>query len=240
MPRRRMNRRRRNARTSRPRRRYGRRNPMRSRTGLLRVVRKTPEVLITNSGVLGGYNITDPTGSMMASTGVGVATGFLGTYDIPFSMKFSLNQIINSTEITAIADKYKLVKTTIRIYFNSNQVSVASPTTLPQFSYNIDTDDAAIPTTASVREKMGTKIRYFNNKNFIQITMYPKPTSEVFGSGVFTAYSPGFKGWLDCNSPQVEHYGLKGVLQNVILPASSNATGFKFDVEHTIVAKDIQ
>jgi len=217
------------------------RNKARTNTGLLRIVRKCPEITLQNSGVLGGYTISDPTpNGMLASSGVGVATGFLGTYDIPFSMKFSLNQIINSSEITAIADKYKLVKTVVKIYFNSNQVSVNGVGSLPQFTYMTDADDVAIPTVAQVREKMGAKIKYFNSKNYMTIMLYPKPTAEVYGSSVFTAYSPGFKGWLDCNSPQIEHYGLKGVFQNVYLPTSAAATGFKWDVTHTIIAKDLQ
>lgn len=227
-------------RTSRPRRRYARRMRPRTKTGMLRIVRKCPEILLTNTTVAGVFNINDPTGNMLASTGSGVATGFLGTYDIPFSMKFSLNQILNSSEITTIADKYRLVKTVVRIYFNSNQVSVQSQTSLPQCTYIVDTDDAAIPTVAQVREKMGAKIRYFNNKNFMQITLYPKPTQQIFNSGITTAYGPGYRGYIDANNPAVEHYGLKAVFQNVMLPATANSTGFKFDVEHTIVAKDLQ
>ncbi len=213
----------------------------RSKSGYIRIVRKCPEILLTNTGILGGYTINDTTpNGMLASSGTGVSTGFLGTYDIPFSMKFSLNQVINSGEITALADKYKLLKTVVRIYFNSNQATVNGSGSLPQFTYMTDADDVSIPTTSQVREKMGAKIKYFNNKNFMSITLYPKPTQEVFGSSVFTAYGPGYKGWLDCNSPQVEHYGLKGVFQNVLLPATANTTGFKWDVTHTILAKDLQ
>lgn len=208
--------------------------------GMLKLIRKCPEVLLTNNALAGTYSINDPTGNMLASSGTGVATGFLNTYDIPFSMKFSLDQIINSSEVTSIADKYRLMKTVVRVYFNSNQVSVSNPTSLPQFTYITDSDDASIPTTAQVREKMGSKIKYFNNKNYMSITLYPRPTAEVYGTGVLTAYSPGFKGWLDCNSPSVQHYGLKGVFQNVVLPSTANVTGFKWDVTHYIIAKDLQ
>lgn len=208
--------------------------------GFVKLVRKTPEVLITNTATSGIFNVTDPTGTLLNATGAGVATGFLGTFDIPFAMRFSLAQILGASDITNFCDRYKLTKSVIRIYFNSNVNSLLSPSSLPQLSYCVDSDDAGLPTTASLREKMGTKIKYFNTRNMIQITVYPKPTTEVYSNGIVTAYSPGKSMWLNTTYPSVEHYGLKGILQNVNLPASANSIGFKYDVTHTILGRDFQ
>lgn len=170
----------------------------------------------------------------------GISTGFANTYDLPFAMKFNMAQIINASDLTNISDKYKLLKTKVRVYFNSNQNSIQSSNSLPQITYMTDQDDAQIPTASQVREKMGAKIKYFNSKNYVEMVCYPKPVAEVYGSTLTTAYSPGRRFWIDCNNATAEHYGIKGVLQNVNLTSTAFQVGFKFDVEHTVVAKDIQ
>lgn len=234
------------------RRRVARRKPMRRRvyrkrtvrranpTGFIKVVRKTGEIFIQNSAVAGAVQINDTTGSCLQMSTAGISTGFANTFDLPFAMKFSLSQILNSSDLTNICDKYKIKKTVIRVYFNSNTNSVQSASSLPQITYMTDQDDASIPTPSAVREKMGSKIKYFNNRNFATIVCYPRPVSEVFNTGVTSAYSPGCQMWIDCTNNNVEHYGLKGVLQNVNLTSTPFQVGFKFDVTHTIYGKDIQ
>lgn len=221
------------------RRRVARRRP--APTGFIKLVRKCPEITIANTAVAGAYTITDPTTNCLMATGTGLASGFLGTFNIPFALKFSLNQILNSGELTTLCDKYMLKKTVVRIYYNSNNNSILSASSLPQLSYVLEDDDAAIPAPNDVREKMGCKIRYFNNKNMIQMTIYPKPTSEVFNTSLSgSGYSPGKQLWIDAAYPSVEHYGVKAVLQNVTLPTTANTVGFKWDVTHTIYGKDFQ
>lgn len=217
-----------------------RRRARQPNTGFIKIVRKCPDILLQNTAVAGVFNITDPTGNCIASSGSGTATGFLGTWDIPFSMKFSLSQVLQSNDLTQIADKYKLKKTVVDFYFNSNSNSVLAPSSLPQLAYIVDTDDASIPTLAQIKEKMGSKVRYFNNKNMLRVTLYPRPTAEVYNTGVTTTYSPGFNGWIDCNTPSTEHYGLKACFQNVNLPASASQVGFKMMVEHHLILKDLQ
>lgn len=170
----------------------------------------------------------------------GISTGFANTYDLPFAMKFSLAQIINAQDLTNICDKYKILRTKIRVYFNSNSNSVQSSYSLPQITYMTDQDDAQIPTASQVREKMGAKMKFFNSKNYVEMICYPKPVAEAYGTSLTTAYSPGRRMWLDCNNSTAEHYGIKGVLQNVPLTSNAFQIGFKFDVEHTVVGRDIQ
>lgn len=213
---------------------------VRNKSGFIKIVRKTGEVFVQNSAVAGAVQINDTTGSMLQMSTAGISTGFCNTFDLPFALKFSLSQILNSSDLTNICDKYMIKKTKIRIYFNSNNNSVQSSSTLPQITYMSDQDDAAVPTPSQVREKMGSKIKYFNSRNYVEITVYPRPNAEVFNTGVTTAYSPGKQMWIDCTNNNVEHYGLKGVLQNVNLTSTPFQVGFKFDVEHTILGKDIQ
>lgn len=213
----------------------------RTKDGYLKVVRKTGEIFIQNSAIAGVLQINDTTGScLVLNTTSPVSTGFANTYDIPFAMKFCLSQIINSTDITNLCDRYMLKKTVVRIYFNSNMNAVQSAYTLPQITYHTDDDDAVIPTPTNVREKMGAKIKYFGVKNMVQITLYPRTAPEIFNTGTSTAYAVGKRQFINSTYPNVEHYGLKGVLQNVNLTTAPFQVGFKFDVEHTIIGRDIQ
>lgn len=213
----------------------------RTKDGYIKVVRKTGEIFIQNSNIAGVLQINDTTGNcLVLNSASPVSTGFANTYDIPFAMKFCLNQVLNSTDITNLCDRYMLKKTTVRIYFNSNTNSIQSSYSLPQITYHTDDDDAAIPAPSAVREKMGAKIKYFGQKNMVKITLYPRVAPEIFNTGLTTAYAVGKRQFINATYPNVEHYGLKGVLQNVNLGTNPYQVGFKFDVEHTIVGRDIQ
>lgn len=213
----------------------------RSKTGFMKVERKCPEVFIQNAAVAGTVSVTDMSTASFINVGTPVSTGFANTYDVPFACRFSLLQILNSTDITNLCDRYKLKKTVIRVYFNSNNNSIQSQSSLPQLSYNWDDDDNTVPTPAALREKMGTKIKYFTNKNMIKITVYPKVANSLFNNGVLSGAGVAKPQWINSTYPNVDHYGLKGVIQNVNLPASpSFAVGFKMDVTHTLYGADFQ
>lgn len=220
--------------------------PLRYRNsgGFVNITRKTPELYITNSATPGLANVVDTPGIL--SVGNPIST-LLGTYNIPFSMKFKLSNLLNYTDITGLADQYKIKYIVIKVYFNSNTNSVGSGNSMPQLSYVVDHDDAtAPPTVDSLREKMGTKIKYFaSNKNFVVMRLQPRVAQAVFNTGVVspTAYGIGTKPmWLNSAYPDAEHYAIKGVLQNVNLPSNSGGVqiGFKYDVTFHLSAKDFQ
>lgn len=212
-----------------------------SPTGYLKVIRRTPEMFITNSSVANTPVVVDSTGSCL-QLGAPVPNQW-GTYDLPFSTQFMLSQVLNSSDITNIADKYRIKACYIRLFFNSSNSSVGSAYSMPQVYHITDHDDSTVPTVNQVREKMGVKYKTFKNaSSYIGIKLNPRPLGELYKSALSTGYSPLKSApWIDCNNNDVPHYGLKGVLTNVNLPATSVAqTGFKFDITLVIEAKDIQ
>lgn len=219
------------------RRRYVRKNP----TGYLKVTRRSPEMFITNSSVANTPVVVDSTGSCL-QLGAPVANQW-GTYDLPFSCQFQLNQLINSTDITNIADKYRIKSVYMRIFFNSSNSSVGSLYSMPQLYHITDHDDSAVPTVTRIREKMGTKYKTFKNaSSYIGIKLRPVPVGELYKTALSSGYSPlKIAPWIDCNNADVPHYGVKGVLTNVNLPVNTVAqTGFKFDITFVVEAKDIE
>lgn len=243
-----------------PRRRYparrGRRNPpMRRRpgrsnrrpfgrkTGLVSVIRKCKEFSIENSTVVntpvlcqdGGKN--NYTGSILQ---LGAPTAdAAGTYALPFSMQFSLDQLLNYSDITNFADQYKIKSIYVRVWYNGNSASVGGLNSMPYLQYITDHDDSAVPTVLSLREKMGLKMKTFRNGGYIGIKLNPaKAITQNGSSGPSLVQS---KGWTNSSYPSIVHYGIKGCVSNMNLPTTTTSqVCVKFDVAYHVLAKDIQ
>lgn len=169
-------------------------------------------------------------------------------YNIPFSIDTQLSDLLSSSELTQIADKYKINWVKVRMFATSNTASAGGTSQLPSVLWSIDGDDAAVPasTTAgleSIREKMGSKLRQFKqNGSAINVFYKPKIVNTVGGTaGAATAAGVMNAPFLDCNSPSIPHYGVKGYLQDVNLASTASIyTQFKFDITMSVTLKDIQ
>lgn len=218
----------------------------RTKRGFLSIMRKTKLITIGNASS-GTPILTDPTGTCVTMGTATLSPGFgAGVYDIPFSMKFQVNQLIQSSDITALADQYKLLAAYVRVFYNINQ-STGSPTdslsSMPFIQWITDHDDAAVPDITNIRAKMGLKFRTFkNNSGYIGLTARPKPAMEVYSSGTSGSYVvPGRSPWINSTDDDVPHYAIKGILCQVPLPDVANGqVVFTFDVAQRVLAKDFQ
>lgn len=218
---------------------YGQKYKKRASNGFFTVVRKLPVITFQSSAVAGLYNLTDPTGTCLSLGTPTAAPGSSTTYDIPFSLKFSLNQLLSHTDITQIADQYKILSVMVKVS-SGYQVATGLATQVPFIEYIQDYDDATVPNINIIRTKMGVRTKYFGpNTNVLFMGVRPKFAQEVFSSGITTGYGAR-KGWLDCNNDSVEHYGIKGIFHNVALPAISNNATFTLDISFNVAAKDLQ
>lgn len=209
------------------------------RTGGFTIVRKLPVITLSSSSTLGLAVLNDPTGSCLQIGTPVAAPGSSTTYDIPFSMKFALNQLLSHSDITQIADQYKINSVQVRLS-SAYQVATGLATAPPFIEYIQDHDDALVPTLNIIRTKMGVRTKYFGPQtNRLVMGVRPKFASEVYGSGIVSGYGAR-KGWLDCGTDNVEHYGIKGILHNMALPAAVNNGTFTFDVSVSVSAKDLQ
>lgn len=213
------------------------------KNGYLVLSRKCKEITLQGSQILAGqFGVVDNNTLSCLQTSVAETTAVVNHYNIPFALKFAMSQILNYGDITSLADQYRLKKTVIKIYYNSNSSQVSNYVMLPQLTYCYDNDDATVPTSDQIREKMGARMRYFDNKNHITLVIYPKCAPIVYNNGiVLNAQAIGKSTWINSSYPNCEHYGLKGVLQNVYIPGTAlTQPTFKFDVTHHLEAKDFQ
>lgn len=215
--------------------------------GGVKILRKLPEISISNSGVVGGVNLTSASPLSPVCVQLGTPTQSVGatgttSYDIPFSMKFCLNQMINHTDLTNLCDKYKIAGAYVRMYYNKTGSSTLSTGSYPVIQHITDHDDANVPSITNLREKMGVKFKTFRNGSaYIGLKVKPVPNREVFNTGITSAYEvPKSAPWLDCANDTVEHYGIKGVISNFSLPATQGIELIKVDVALLVYGKDIQ
>lgn len=215
--------------------------------GSVRIVRKSIEQNIYNTAVAG----TPAASGAVVTIGAAYQTPpFAGStyYNIPFSIDTALSDVINFTELTALADKYKINWVKIKVFATSNTASAGSTAQLPSMLWVVEEDDTAVPASSTaglntIREKMGCNIRQFKQDGSPLTLFYkPKVSREVYNAGgaAVGAEVTGSK-FFDCAYPDIPHFGIKGFLQDVNLAATPAAyTQFKFDVTMSVTLKDIQ
>lgn len=215
----------------------------RNKTGIIKITRKMPEVVIKSTSLAGTVNTVDPSSIGVLTTGTPVlSVGSADSYDVPFSLTFKLNQLINHTDITGLCDRYKIINAYTRLYYNKSQAQAGAAAGMPYVEFITDHDDGGLPSVASLREKMGVKLKTFKNaSSYIGMKCQPKPSRELYRALV-TAYEvPAKAPFINSSYPDVEHYAIKGVLHNVYLAANTDGREcFKFDVSLTVIGKDFQ
>lgn len=212
-----------------------------SKMGYFKLTRRTAENTITNTSTLGISNLIGTIVAMGSPTTS--TTALPGFYDIGCSSAFRLNDILNSSDMTNLFDKYKFKWVKLNIYCTSSTAAVTSMAQLPSIIYFIDEDDQAIPTVASLREKMGARQKMFYPGKPVTIFLRaPKvqrqlDTDSLISSGNEVSRAP----WINCAYANVPHFGLKFALLDVNLnPTSSSYTKFKFDITYCLNFKDAQ
>lgn len=163
--------------------------------------------------------ISDITASYNSATSSGV--NISGAYVL------SLDSLPNYTEFTNLYDQYKINGIKISFvpstnsYITSGVSGVTAPNGFSRFSSALDFDDSTTPATENVLLQYGslrttpgwkTHSRYFKPK--IREAAVVDTTT-----GALTAATVRSNVWLDCDRPDVEHYGLK-----VFCPMPVNTT----------------
>lgn len=217
-------------------RRHKRRNFRRLNTNMFALTRSVAQIGIKGTGA----GTVDSTNTNMLNLGtpVSCAHGTSNCYDIPFSLYFRLDQLVSYTELTVLADYYKILKAVVT-FATSNSFSPGQVSTY--IDYNIDKDDAAVPSISDEDQKSALRQKGFNQ--FGQATLYcaPKPVVTVYPGSGTASYALMNKGaWIDCNNISVPHYGIKGIFRNVSLVSASSFQAFSVRVRLTVAAKGIQ
>jgi len=145
------------------------------------------------------YSIT----ILSANTGV-TANGF----------SFSLSNLPNYTEFTSLYDQYRILQASVSFLPYANSSSSGSVTgSFPGIIASaIDYDDASLPGTTDLQQYES----YKRNPAFLEFvrTIKPRVAIATYNGSTFTGYANQYAPWIDANSPNVPHYGLKTVIFN--------------------------
>jgi len=156
---------------------------------------------------------------------------------------FKLSNVLQSGDLTALYDRYKINGIKIKIIPLSNMASTNGQGLIPTMLYHTDYDDALTPTDdATVRVKAGAKEVRLDRTRTIYIK--PKIADAILGASAGTAYSvPKAAPYINMSYPDVPHYGLKMYFRDVNLnsaTASSTNTCIRFETTYYISCKDPQ
>lgn len=223
---------------------YRKRKMYRRRAGFgnggFTIVRKLPMVYVKSTSAIGGIpNVTDPTGSLI-TLGVPQATPIPGLWDVPFVMKFQLNQLQQYTDLTQIADMYKITKAHVRIT-SAFQASFQAGAMPPAIEYDYDYDDATVPTVNSFRERMGQKVKQFGpTRTSVSMSLTPRPNFSL--AGTTPAFSvPRRSPWINsAAASDCPHFGVKGIIRNYLLNGNTDQDLLNIDVALRVAVKDLQ
>lgn len=127
-----------------------------------------------------------------------VATVLLG-------YSFALSSFADYTAYVALFDQYRIDMLEIYITPQSSQSTVISNT--GELVTAIDLDDASTPSSYNSVAAHQSSLMTSNTEGHYH-KWIPHMAIAVY-SGAFTSFANAPAGWLDCGSPNVQHYGLK-------------------------------
>lgn len=129
---------------------------------------------------------------------------------------FQLNDLQNFSELTTLYDQYKITKVVMYLNWSPfaystglNDTSKTPDLIAPLLMYVRDHDDGTAISLADFKQIGKTKqIRIRPGKQY-KIAITPSILTEAYRSSATQAYMPKFNQKIDCNYPDVQHYGIK-------------------------------
>lgn len=169
----------------------------------------------------------------------GPLTFSTGSSSTNLGLTFSLSDIGNSAELTALYDVFKINRIIVKItptWTNTELPSNASAGITPQIFSAIDYDDSTAPTEAQIREFGSCKES--NGFRAHKRTIYPKVLTMAYKTIASTAYMPEKARYLDCADTTTPHYGLKILMNNGAVSGSGSPWSARIECIYYISMKN--
>lgn len=178
-------------------------------------------------------------GTSSASATINIANGqfltcttpaFAGTSLYGLGIAFRLSDLPGVSEFTSLYDMYRVVKLHYRLIpLWSTAVSPSSSPngTLAGFVHSVyDYDDNTAPAASSagvssMMERATYQVVPAVKTSSTDWEVVPRIAKAAYASSAFTSYANEPACWIDCSSSNVEHYGLK-LLIELTNPASAS------------------
>lgn len=125
---------------------------------------------------------------------------------------FRLDLTTNYGELTTLFDSYRILCVWVRMTWSPDSASGTTfPPAYPEFWYKRDYDDASTPiSSAEFEQSNQTRVWRPTNMSLTKtIKLRPAAQNTMYRTGVTSAYASIWRPWLDCNTADVPHYGLK-------------------------------
>jgi hypothetical protein len=122
---------------------------------------------------------------------------------------FQLSNLDNSSSFENVWDQYRIdaIRMTCKPQNNAIGLVTNSTTTLVPLYCVIDYDNTANLTTAAAAREYDNCICLEPGESFVR-TFQPRIATAAY-SGSFASYANMSPQWIDCASPNVQHYGVK-------------------------------
>lgn len=198
-----------------------RRPQVQGRTHLIK--RLGEPIFCQNTTTIGGPNIPvltqDGAGSFQLGSVTSDAT-LTNSASFGMAASFKLSSTMDYADMTKLFDRYKITGVKLKFLLQNNTAGIGTAQALPVMYVAFDGDDASLPTSYDqVLSKSYCKTRILNG-NFEHKAYYkPRLTKEIYNTVLTTGYSSEKACWLDCNSPDVPHFGVKFWIANWNLSA---------------------
>ena len=139
------------------------------------------------------------------------------------SLTFSLDKIVNYTELQSMYDQYKINFVEMYLMWSPEELPVAEgagtggvihnrsnlvPPSL-QLYHLADYDDDTDLTENQFKERSKTRLTLLKPQQKKKIVIKPAVLSQIYETTVSTGYAPKFNLKLDSNDANVPHYGYK-------------------------------
>lgn len=132
-----------------------------------------------------------------------------------WAMDFQLSYLPNFGEFTDLFDKYKINYVDVQFIYDHNAAEINSSAGtnsnanmgIPTLYFVRDYDDRAVLTSVdNYLEYEDCVVRRMDKPMTFRV--YPRVSMAAY-SGAWTSYTNSKAPWLDCNSPSVQHFGIK-------------------------------
>lgn len=141
-----------------------------------------------------------------------------------FGLKFRLVDLPSYTEFTSLFDQYKIAGIGLKFMYSHNMSPVydAVDRSLPVCHTVIDYDDAEVLVNENDFLQYETLKTRRLDKTF---SLYLRPMiCDSLYQGAFTGYGVK-RGWIDCSSLNIEHYGVKICVDPIVHGVGENTIG---------------
>lgn len=146
--------------------------------------------------------------------GLKTVTGSDATPAAGDGVVFRLNDVTQFTEFTNLFDEYKITGVAYRWVITrdpSNASTAANAGRYPRVIWTHDHDSAQLPSAATdILQYAKSNEIWFTDNRQCSKWYYIKPAmAMLLYNGVTSGYGSKWGQWIDCNSPSLEHYGLR-------------------------------